>query len=202
MREVAEYLARIKQAKDKNTEGDVDRLDEYLAKLMCITGRDDIPRFSPKDGRLDATVLFFQQDPGRSGASSSGIVDRDNDGPTARNFKEANDGVLDRKLAISWNIVPWPLGERSVSDQIDEALPRHDELLGLLRNLRVVVLLGDIAGSNKVLSWLYRKYPHLHVLRGPHPVLSYSNREERRAWLEASVKKAATLIEDHKVPSS
>lgn len=146
----------------------MDQLDVYLDELREYKERDDIPQFSSKDGRTKAKVLFLQRDPGNSGASKSGVVDRDNDYRTAKNFKEANVG-LDRKLAISWNVVPWPASEGTFASQVEDALPWLGKLLDLLPELRVVALLGSDA--QKATRYLYLHYPDLHVLHGPHPSL-------------------------------
>lgn len=122
----------------------MDQLDVYLDELRKYKEGHDIPQFSSKDGRTKAKVLFLQRDRGNSGASKSGVVGRDNDYRTAKNFKEAN-ASLDRKLAISWNIVPWPASEGAFAPQVEDALPWLGKLLDLLRELRVVVLLGNDA---------------------------------------------------------
>src|ERR687890_1430069 len=87
----------------------MDKLDEYLSDLEVLRQgmKGDIPRFSEKDGRTEAKVLFLFQDPGRSGAAASGVVDRDNDDHTAKAFREASEGVLDRGMTVSWNAIPW-----------------------------------------------------------------------------------------------
>jgi hypothetical protein len=120
----------------------MDALVEYLAGLRDLR-RDmpgDIPRFSDKDGRTKAKVLFLFEDPGKSGAAESGEVDRDNDDPSAKAFTEANKGVLNRETTVSWNTIPWARQEK-VAQEI--SLVREwklvPKLLDALPDVRVVV---------------------------------------------------------------
>jgi hypothetical protein len=66
----------------------MDDLDKYLADLRGLRGGmlGAIPEFSDKDGRTTAEVLFLFEDPGKSGAAESGVVDRDNDDSSAAAF--------------------------------------------------------------------------------------------------------------------
>ena len=67
----------------------MDDLDRCLADLRGLRRGmpGAIPKFSDKDGRTTAEVLFLFEDPGKSGAAVSGVVDRDNDDPTAAAFR-------------------------------------------------------------------------------------------------------------------
>ena len=121
----------------------MDALDEYLKELRELREDmpGDIPRFSDKDGGLAAQVLFLFQDPGKSGAEKSGVVDRCNDDPSAAAFREANRGVLDREKTVSWNAIPWAMRGTVASEKrlVREwgLIPR---LLDALPEARVVVL--------------------------------------------------------------
>jgi hypothetical protein len=48
----------------------------------------------------------------------SGFVSRNNDDASAQKFFDLNDSVLDRRLTISWNIVPWALRENNSEGSI------------------------------------------------------------------------------------
>lgn len=171
----------------------MDELEVYVDKLKRSTGYNEIPQFSQKDGRTKAKILFLHRDPGNSGASMTGVVDRDNPKITAKNFREANEKVgLDREQTIAWNIVPWPVGERAIAPQVEAALPWLGNLIELLPKLRVVALLGNDA--RRATRLLYLCHPNLHVLHGPHPRL-WGNKPQDRAWLEATVCKARCLIQ-------
>lgn len=172
----------------------MDALDEYVAELRSEKG-DGVPEFSQHDGRTEARVLFLHRDPGNSGASRTGVVDRGNPYATARNFREANDAArLDRKLTVVWNAVPWPVGARSFARELERVRSEGwlDKLLVLLPHLRVVVLLGEEAHG--LTPDLYEKRPDLHVLHGPHPSWRGVPSPERRRWLENTVRKARDLV--------
>jgi hypothetical protein len=85
-----------------------------------------------------------------------------------------------RDMAI-WNIVPWYVGDekhvRPVTDtELDAARPALLRLLGLLTELRIVVLLGDKSAR----GWLRAQIP-FPVLAAPHTSpRSLAGRPERR----------------------
>lgn len=153
--------------------GEMDALDEYLAWLREQRGvmSGDVPRFSDKDGRTAARVLFLFQDPGNSGAARSGVVDRCNDGPSAKAFRKANKGVLDREETVSWNAIPWAM-QGTVADE--KRLVREwrliPRLLDALPEVRVV-LFGNVARDFTVDVYAYGADANrgLLVLHGPHP---------------------------------
>jgi len=78
-------------------------------------------------------------------------------------------GIDRGREVVTWNVVPWYLGsDRKVrhaeSRDLDEARPYVEELLGLLLDLRVVVLIGTRAA----VGWrrLHIAGPQIEV---PHP---------------------------------
>jgi uracil-DNA glycosylase len=174
----------------------MDALDRYVEEIRRSKGEGvPIPAFSRHDGRTEAQVLFLLRDPGASGASESGEIDRGNSRSAARNFRIANDAAgLDRKLTISWNAVPWPVGDRKFTAELDRVRSEGwlDKLLKLLPRLRVVVLLGEDA--HELTPDLYTTRPDLHVLHGPHPSWRGVGTPQRREWLEDTVRKAKHLV--------
>ncbi|MDP9476080.1 MAG: hypothetical protein M3R38_10430 [Actinomycetota bacterium] len=172
----------------------MDELDEYVEKLRLSKG-EDVPGFSTNDGRTEAKVLFLHRDPGRSGASKTGVVDRDNPYNTAKNFRDANAKAnLDRKLTVVWNAVPWPVGESTFARELEKVRLEGwlDKLFESLPKLEVVVLLGEEA--QRLTADLYAKHPNLHVLHGPHPSWRGVRTPRRRRWLENTVCKARDLV--------
>ena len=172
----------------------MDALDEYVEELRRSKGK-GIPDFSTHDGRTEAKILFLHRDPGNSGASKTGVVDRHNPYATAKNFREANEKAdLDRKLTIAWNAVPWPVGKSRFVGELERVRSEWwlDRLLDLLQQVRVVVLLGGDA--HMLTADLYVKHPNLHVLHGPHPSWRGVRTPERRRWLESTVRKARNLV--------
>ncbi len=172
----------------------MDALDKYVKELRLSKG-EDVPGFSTNDGRTEAKVLFLHRDPGKSGASKTGVVDRDNPYTTAKNFREANEKAdLDRKLTIAWNAVPWPMDESTFARELEKVRSEGwlDKLLALLQQVQVVVLLG--AEAQRLTVDLYVKRPDLHVLHGPHPSWRGVRTLTRRRWLENTVRKARDLV--------
>jgi uracil-DNA glycosylase len=108
---------------------------------------DEIPYFDPADGGDAANCLFLLEAPGPK-AVSSGFISRNNPDETAKNFFLLNeDANLPRYLTVTWNVIPWYIGDGSkirpaTMADIHEARPYLKELLSLLPRLLVVVLIG------------------------------------------------------------
>lgn len=172
-------------------------LDDLVNRMREKTGKGrEIPRFSRHDGGTAARCLFLFKTPNGT-AVESGFIQMENDDPSARNFKRAMkrtseraglDQEQDRRLTASWNIVPWSAPEAKPADA-RAALWWLGELLGLLPDLRVVVLLGGTA--REATEYLYLRRPDLCVLHAPHPSnQSLGPHPERREHLHAAVEKA------------
>jgi hypothetical protein len=161
----------------------------------------DIPTFSVKDGRTKAKVLFMFQDPGKSGAADSGVVDRDNNDPSAKTFKDLNDEVgLPREDTVSWNTIPW-----AMQKTFPKELARVREwrlipkLLDALPEVKVVVLCGT-SKAHRLTVDIYAYGDEvgrdLLVLHGPHPsnlglgAREGFTREQRKRWLQKVIEQA------------
>jgi len=124
-------------------------LTDYVDDLRSCRGDESIPYFDPTEAGIGATILVLLEAPGRKAAHGSGFVSADNDDPTAENmwnfYRQAE---IDRSRDIvAWNVCPWYVGTptkiRSVTRRdMKEAGPHVERLLGLLDDLRVVILLG------------------------------------------------------------
>lgn len=183
----------------------MDALDEYLADLRDRrrgkTG--DIPRFSDKDGRTKAKALFLFEDPGKSGAAKSGVVDRDNDDPSAEAFRAASEGVLDCEKTVSWNTIPWARQGTPASEiNLVREWKLVARLLDALPKVKVVILCGNVAHRLTIDVYDYGadKNRDLLVLHGPHPSrrgLKSTNgfsREQRKRWLRRVIEQARDHI--------
>lgn len=95
----------------KKFENHVKELNTFVSYIRKKTNKDDnVPYFDPCDGGANAKCLFLFEAPG-SKAVKTGFISRDNPDGTAKNFSELNDEAkLDRKLTVSWNIIPWYIG--------------------------------------------------------------------------------------------
>lgn len=182
----------------------MDQLDEYLNDLRKRRkGMDGfIPTFSVKDGRTKAKALFLFQDPGKSGAERSRVVDRDNDDESAKLFGNLNQELgFDREETVSWNSIPW-----AMQDKPDAELERVrkwklvPQLLDALPKVCVVVLCGKTVAW-KLESDIAAYGRDLLILKGPHPsrrgLMSRPNgltREENIAWLRRVIEQARAHV--------
>lgn len=169
--------------------GGLDALDLYLedVKRVHVGKLIDLPEFSRYDGRVEARVLLLFQDPGRSGAAVSGVVDRGNDDPSAKAIRETED-VLPRETTVSWNAIPWAQ-RGTVSEELMEVrrwelVPR---LLDALPEARVAILCGGVAHmlTVDVYEYAHRSGRDILVLHGPHP----SNRGLNDRWFGRGARK-------------
>lgn len=126
------------------------RLTAYAHSLRQ-SGSGEVPDFDPCDGGTDAQVLFLFEKPGPMTAqgTGSGFISRDNDDPTAAaTFRFMEEARLPRKLTVIWNVIPWWNGTVKVTRQERvEGAKEVRELLGLLPELRAVVMVGKNAAS-------------------------------------------------------
>ncbi|MEX1208762.1 MAG: uracil-DNA glycosylase [Acidimicrobiia bacterium] len=99
-------------------------------------------------------MLLFEAPGGKATVErgGSGFVSPDNNDATAQNmWYLLRDAGVDRRVeVVTWNVVPWYVGDdhkirRVAAADLREARPHVEELLGLLPNLGVVVLLGKRA---------------------------------------------------------
>lgn len=151
---VAERLAML------DAEPGVQPLRVYAADLAARR-KAVVPHFDPAEAGVDARVLFVLEAPGPMTNAEradgrrpgSGFISIDNDDATAANFWEARrEFGLDSGPGVSrvlhWNIVPWYLGvaaRKPTADEVRDGAGELLTLLGLLPELRAVVLVGDHA---------------------------------------------------------
>ncbi len=155
-------------------------LMSFVRELRAEMGRDyAIPFFDPHDGGTSAEILFLLEAPGRQ-AVRSGFISRNNPDETAKNFFSLNqEARLDRRLTVTWNIVPWYIGDgqkirAARRDDISLGLCSLDRLLGLLPRLAVAVFLGKKAAY--AAAHVVARMPGVRILRMPHPSPLFVNR--------------------------
>lgn len=172
----------------------MDALDEYRDYVLKVWAGEEgaLPTFSTKDGRTAARVLLMFQDPGHSGAATTGEADRNNPDPSAAAVRDT-EAVLPRELTVSWNAIPWaqqkPVGEELRRVREWNLVPK---LLDALPEVCVVVLCGGVAHRLTVDFHEYARSTeperNLLVLHGPHPSTRGLNdrwfgRGARKRWL-------------------
>jgi uracil-DNA glycosylase len=129
-------------------EDHVSALNEIVERIRRDRSlADEIPYFDPADGGSTASCLFLLEAPGPK-AVTSGFVSRNNPDETAKNFFLLNlEANLDRRRTVTWNIVPWYIGNgkkiRPASPtDVAEGILYLRALLSLLTRLRAVILIG------------------------------------------------------------
>jgi uracil-DNA glycosylase len=138
-----------------------------------------IPYFDPLDGGTHASILFLLEAPGPR-AIETGFVSRNNPDETAKNFYLLNQEVgIDRKLTVTWNVVPWYIGSGTKvrpakSRDVSAGASSLDRLLELLPHVRTIVLLGGAAARARGIIESLR--PSAHVVEMPHPSPMFVNR--------------------------
>jgi uracil-DNA glycosylase len=159
----------------------------------------EVPYFDPTDGGINAMCLFLLEAPGAK-AVASGFVSRNNPDQTAKNFFLLNqDAGLARELTVSWNIVPWYIGDggsiRSASaSDVEEGSRYLSALLALLPRLDLVVLIGRKAQTAAL--HIQKAVPQAIVLDMLHPSPRVVNRLPCNRAIMLSTLKAARQILD------
>lgn len=126
------------------------KLIEGIRRRGC-----DVPDIDPNDGGTHAKVLFFLETPGPRAVN--GFVSRDNDDPTARNFKNLCEQVgLRREVTALWNVVP-----QCLSTPMQNVNPSRENIRGAIddtrrfiaefHDLRAIVFCGKSAKYSKAL---------------------------------------------------
>ena len=149
-------------------------LTDYVRRLRASRGGDEsVPWFDPTDAGVDARILVLLEAPGRRATAKhgSGFISADNDDPTAENaWRLYRDAGVDRRTdVVVWNVIPWYIGTDLAirgwtQTDLAEARDALRDLLGLLPNVRVVVLQGKAAQA----AW-DRLGIDMPVIRAPHP---------------------------------
>ena len=122
---------------------------DYTSRLRVLRPRWYVPDFDPASGGVNSRVLFLLEKPGpmTDDRNGSGLLSACNDDPTAaatHAFLASNQLSLDRCLFA--NVIPWWDGTRKISSE-QRTLAGHAiaELIGLLPELRAIVLVGQTA---------------------------------------------------------
>jgi hypothetical protein len=173
-------------------------LTVYVGQLRAM-GLGEVPDFDPFDGGVNARVLFLLEKPGPMTAAEggSGFISRNNNDPTAAAaFDFMTQAGLPREETVSWNLVPWWNGTRSINSiELQRGFEALSGLIQLLPRLLAVVLVGKKAGRYS--SYFSENHPHLKIFASfhPSPLVKASNPEK---WKQIPLEwaKVAPLLED------
>ncbi len=178
-------------------------LTRYVEALRGERPEGAIPYFDPEEAGTRARVLLLLEAPGRRAAldGGSGFVSADNNDQTAANmWMLLREAGIDRAREITtWNVVPWYIGDgqrirAARGDDLNAGRRAVEGLLGLLLDLRAVVLLGRKAQA----SWRrMRIKPLLHLTECPHPSpLSINTTPGARGEILAALEEAKRIAGD------
>ncbi len=186
---------------EKIREPHIRPLTEYVEELRLDCSSRRIPYFDPWDGGINATCLFLLEAPGGKAVE---FISRNNNDETAKNFfLLSNEAGLPRIMTISWNIVPWYIGDEAerkiraatVKD-ISEGTPHLLRLLKILPKLRAVVFLGKKA--QRAEEDIRRFRQDLRFFYSPHPSpLVVNRRPENRNEILKVMKEVSQFILTH-----
>jgi hypothetical protein len=132
-------------------------------ELTDPAGRGWVPYVAPVYGGVDAHVLCMQRDPGpktHNELGGSGFLCLENDDATAERFATLLDEAgIPVNETLAWNAYPWYINRQPRAAELEAGAEPLWRLLGLLPNLRVVMLHGGSARD----GWkrLARRYPAL-----------------------------------------
>jgi hypothetical protein len=175
-------------------------VNALVDELINTAGRGWVPYVSPLYGGVSARVLNVHRDPGpmtdgRQGGS--GFLCTENDDPSAERFATLLDGAgIAVSETLSWNAYPWYINRLPRAAELEAGAEPLRLLIGLLPDLRVVMLHGGSAQD----GWrrLARRHPGLVSKLEVVPTYHTSNQafigppEVREARM-AALRKAFTL---------
>lgn len=155
-------------------------LSQYAVELRR---RPDVyvPDFDPLDGGVRAQILFLFEKPGRKtdpAHGGSGFISRNNDDPTAEaTFHFMVAAGIPRHETITWNFIPWWNDARAMTrSERSDGRDQINRLLGMLPNLKTVVLVGRTAAAARPYLESYRTIESWH----PSPLVRASYPERWR----------------------
>lgn len=163
----------------------IKELTEFVDKLKSEYGQSyKIPYFDPSDGGVNAECLFLLEAPGRN-AVKSDFISRDNNDETAKNFFLINkEAGLPREQTVSWNIVPWYIGNNdnkkisaAKAEEVRTGTLNLLDLLKLLPKLRAVVFVGRKALKAKA-AVKCSGLDKLELFESPHPSPLFVNHDK------------------------
>jgi hypothetical protein len=132
-----------------------------LVDELRTEGPSWVPYIAPTWGGIDAEVLVLLRDPGpmtNPDLKGSGFLSAENDDDSARRLAWLLDAVgLEQRRCTAWNAYPWYINRLPRASELERGVEPLRRVLGLLPELRAVLLCGDQAQD----SWrrLSRRHP-------------------------------------------
>lgn len=183
------------------TVASVQPLVDWSEGLRARSGGAMVPHFDPAEAGVDTTALFVFEAPGPmtnadNPRAGSGFISVDNNDQTAANVWMARNAIGLHRGALSWNIVPWYLGNAARKPTAAELVDGARELTSLMRllpDLRVVVLSGRYAQHAWRSHVVEVPSPATDVVEMWHPSPQSLNQPGRRAEFIATMRDVARL---------
>lgn len=181
-------------------------LNAWVRELrVTCGGGESVPWFDPAGGGVHAPIVMLLEAPGaravgagspRPEAQGSGIISIDNNDQTAATCHQyLSEAGIRRDQVVSWNIVPWYVGDgsriRAVNTaDLAKARPYLGQFLALLEWPRVVLLCGRKAQE----GWA-RAEPRFSgvVIDTPHPSVRGLNAPGARGRFPAALAQARSI---------
>jgi hypothetical protein len=181
-------------------------LNAWVRQLrVACGGGESVPWFDPAGGGIHAPIVMLLEAPGprsvgpgspRPAEKGSGIISVDNNDQTAATcHRYLSEAGIRRDQVLSWNIVPWYVGDgsriRAVNTaDLAKARPYLGQFLALLEWPRVVLLCGRKAQE----GWA-RAEPRFSgvVIDTPHPSVRGLNAPGARERFPAVLAQARSI---------
>lgn len=143
LRDLDAIARRIQQLHEPH----IIKLTQYVSDLRLKEPSWEFPDFDPCDGGQDADILFLLEKPGPKTSlrgGGSGFISRNNNDATAEAlFNFMNVASIPRERTILWNSIPgWNGTIKMAPNEVSSGINELVHLLGLLPNIRTVVMVG------------------------------------------------------------
>lgn len=172
-------------------------INRLVDRIVEQEGCGRLPYADPLSGGVDAEVLFVLRapeadaDPDRPGTR---FLSLDNDDRVAAlQFATFQEVGLPRMRTTGWNLCPFPIanpGSAPTDAEVARSIPYHRALLGMLPNLKCVVLFGAAPRD----LWPRRLHRHIPTIVGASPGWPGIARPENRRSYDSAVVEAARVL--------
>jgi hypothetical protein len=128
--------------------GRVARINRFIDELDTKDDAGHPPYIPPTCGGVDALALSISRDPGpkAGGMKGSGFLSIENDDASAERMAQFLDQAgINYAQVVPWNAYPWYINSDPTTEQLQAGVEPLSELIGLMPNLRVVILHGSAA---------------------------------------------------------
>ena len=164
-------------------------VNRLVDRLRDAEGRGWAPHVAPVHGGVHARLLWILRDPGPAtvdpNRQEAGFLCAENADPTAARLCELLDlAAVDTADTLPWNACPWFINRAPSRGELRAGTEPLNELLGLVRELEVVLLLGNHAAD----AW--ELLAAAHPAAAARPVVLRTRHTGRQAFIGKPEQKA------------